>query len=132
MKKNLNFGCHLCIDGYGGSFNRLNSKDTVRNALYELPKLLKMERITRPKVKYCAPRTLKDSGGYSGFVMIAESHISIHTFAKKGFLTADVYTCQSKLARTKIIAYFKHIFKLKNIEINYIKRGLSFPEQDLY
>jgi len=130
--KQTHFGAHLCLDGYGGSLSCLDSKDTIKNALYELPQILGMERITRPKVKHCTPRNLKDSGGYSGFVIIAESHISIHTFSKKGFLTADVYTCQSKLAKGKIISYFKRTFRLKSVEINYIKRGLSFPKQDLY
>ena len=126
------FGTHVTLDGYNGDFNRLNNKDLIRNALYELPELLGMKRITRPKIKHCTPRSLKDSGGYSGFVMIAESHISIHTFAKKGFLTADVYTCNAKLPRSKVKAYFQSTFGLKNIEINYIKRGLSFPKHDLY
>ncbi len=31
--------------------------------------------------------------GYSTFVMIAESHLSLHTFPEEGFLTFDCYSC---------------------------------------
>ena len=31
--------------------------------------------------------------GYSTFVMIAESHLSLHTFPEAGFLTFDCYSC---------------------------------------
>jgi S-adenosylmethionine/arginine decarboxylase-like enzyme len=31
--------------------------------------------------------------GYSTFVMIAESHLSLHTFPESGFLTFDCYSC---------------------------------------
>lgn len=32
--------------------------------------------------------------GYSTFVMIAESHLSLHTFPEAGFLTFDCYSCK--------------------------------------
>ena len=34
------------------------------------------------------------SGGYSAFVMLAESHISLHTFPEAHFLTFDCYSCK--------------------------------------
>tara|TARA_B100001093_G_scaffold393911_1_gene380595 strand:- start:293 stop:790 length:498 start_codon:yes stop_codon:yes gene_type:complete len=32
--------------------------------------------------------------GYSTFVMIAESHLSLHTFPEAGFMTFDCYSCR--------------------------------------
>ncbi len=34
------------------------------------------------------------AAGYSAFVMIAESHISLHTFPESDFLTFDCYSCK--------------------------------------
>ena len=31
--------------------------------------------------------------GVTGFAMLAESHISIHTWPEKSFATADIFTC---------------------------------------
>lgn len=35
-----------------------------------------------------------ESYGYSSFVMIAESHISIHTFPELGYFSFDCYSCK--------------------------------------
>ncbi|MEE2755403.1 MAG: S-adenosylmethionine decarboxylase [Myxococcota bacterium] len=36
----------------------------------------------------------QQQSGYSTFVMIAESHLSLHTFPEAGFLTFDCYSCR--------------------------------------
>ena len=36
----------------------------------------------------------KESYGYSSFVMIAESHITIHTFPELGYFSFDCYSCK--------------------------------------
>jgi len=33
------------------------------------------------------------NGGVSGFVLLAESHISIHTWPEHGYAAMDIYTC---------------------------------------
>jgi len=42
--------------------------------------------------------------------MIAESHISFHTFPKRGFVTIDVYTCQNELDTDKLTREFTDFF----------------------
>ena len=52
-----------------------------------------MTRLTEPKVlKYEAPKS--EDSGVSGFVIIAESHISIHTFPRRDYLNIDIFSCQ--------------------------------------
>lgn len=122
------FGLHLTLDGYGGPKKLLADKSLVRKALLNLPILLQMKRISNPQVLWYSGLIPADCG-VSGIVMIAESHISIHTFCKKGFLTADVYSC--KLFDTeKTINYFKKTFELNDLEINIIRRGLKFPRAE--
>jgi S-adenosylmethionine decarboxylase len=74
----------------------------------------------------------KDPGGVSGFVMIAESHISIHTFPLRGFISADVYTCQNSLDIERICQYFAEAFELQDLEINVVKRGTRYPQHNIY
>lgn len=124
-----NFGVHLMLDAYFGDHDKLNDMDLVFTVLDELPDLLGMHKIITPYVVRASANDKKDPGGYSGFVMIAESHISIHTFPKKGFASVDVYTCQSKLDTKKICNYFEQQFGFKELEIRDTKRGLKFPKQ---
>src|SRR6185436_19809459 len=118
----MHFGEHLMVDGYGGSEEKLNSKELVLSCLNELIEKLEMKKLMEPEVLWAEDNHIKDPGGWSGFVIIAESHISIHTFPKKGFISADVYTCKNGLNKDLVINYFKEKFDLKEVETNFIKR----------
>lgn len=138
MKKELqgdgttcNFGVHYTLDGYGGDPEKLNDPNLVQRVLAELPKLLGMETLTEPVVKYAEPRNMKDSGGYSGFVVIVESHISVHTFPGKKFVSIDAYTCKNDMDKATITKYFQEMFGLQDTEVQFFKRGLKFPIHDL-
>ena len=126
------FGEHLMIDGYGGSFERLESKELVMDVITELPRLLQMRTICEPGIVRFDGNDVKDPGGWSGYVMIAESHISIHTFSKRGFLTADVYSCKNGLDVETIKVYFQKKFNLKELEVNFVKRGTRYPDENIY
>lgn len=125
------FGVHLTIDGYMGDYKLLNDMNLVFKLLNELPEKIGMHKMMPPYVVYSPPLSKKDSGGYSGFVMIVESHISIHTFSGKRFVSIDVYTCKNKLPVDFVVNYFKDAFKLQETEVHEIRRGRKFPEHDL-
>ena len=125
------FGEHITIDGYGGNKDQLDNKEIINNALIELPGLLGMKILIPPVIVSVADNGLKDPGGWTGFVIIAESHISIHTFPKRGFLSADVYTCKNGMDTGLIKTYFQNKFTLTELETNFIKRGIKYPPQNL-
>ena len=126
------FGTHLTLDGYGADSSRLGDMHLVFKSLDELPGLLKMKKITTPYVVYHPGNNKKDSGGYSGFVMIAESHISVHTFPKNRFVSIDVYTCREGMDTGFVASYFKRVFDLKAVEKHFIIRGAKYPVDDIY
>lgn len=125
------FGEHLMIDGYGGNYEKLNSQDMVFRCLNELPEDLGMTKLTVPVVYEAPGNGKKDPGGWSGFVVIAESHISVHTFPGRGFVSIDVYTCKNGLDTRYIEKYFKDIFSLADLEVNFVKRGTRYPTENL-
>ena len=129
--KTINFGLHLTLDGYGGDPEKLNDGELVRKCLNELPDQIGMHKIFGPEVLKAEAANPKDSGGYSGFVMIAESHISCHTFPYRKFVSIDVYTCGDEMNADYIIEYFTKAFELSDVETNFIKRGTRFPAEDL-
>ena len=126
------FGVHLTLDGYGGSQHRLADADHVLACLSELPERLGMHKIAEPVLVELGHHSDKDPGGVSGFVMIAESHISIHTFPLRGFVSADVYTCQDSLDAERIRRYFEDAFDLQDVETNLIRRGTRYPQDNIY
>ena len=38
----------------------------------------------------------------SGFVLIAESHITIHTFPERGYVNVDIFSCRAFDASTPV------------------------------
>lgn len=128
----MHFGEHLTIDGYGGSFVKLNEKKLVLRCLSELPEKIGMKKFAEPSVYWAEPNDKKDPGGWTGFVVIQESHISIHTFPKRGFISADVYTCKNGLDAEFVVNYFKDAFDLRDVERNFIKRGMRYPGSDVF
>jgi len=126
-KKTCNFGEHLTLDGYGGSFKKLNDKKLVIKCLKELPEKIGMKILGSPHVYQAEDNGIKDSGGWSGFVVVVESHISIHTFPHRSFVSIDVYACKNGLDRKFVADYFMKKFSLKDIETHFIRRGTKYP-----
>src|SRR4030042_3272820 len=126
-KKTCNFGEHLTIDGYGGNFKKLDDKKLVLKCLEDLPKKIGMNILGKPQLYLAPDNNIKDSGGWSGFVVVAESHISIHTFPHRQFVSIDVYTCREGMDRKFITEYFRKKFRLQAIETHFIRRGTKYP-----
>lgn len=121
------FGLHQTFDCYNCPEEILDNFEFLKKFLDGLPARINMTKISEPFIIRHAGGTPKDPGGLTGFIMIAESHISIHTFPKLGFFTMDVYSCNpfdTKLVRDIV----KEDFKVGIMEENLLNRGLRFKE----
>ena len=129
------FGVHLMIDGYLSQEEEIAS--TLANPkhlealLQALPTELGMHPICSPVVVEVGANCHKDPGGLSGFVMIAESHISFHTFPARGFVTIDLYTCQTDLDRDSCCNRLMTAFGLADADIYIQERGMRYPTANL-
>lgn len=125
------FGEHLTIDGYGGDPSLLNDRALVESSLAALCNLLGMHALLGPHVIEAPDNLLKDPGGWSGFLIISESHLSIHTFPRRRFLSADVYSCQNGIDEFTVRKFFSDTFELSEMEVNFIRRGLRYPQLNI-
>ncbi len=66
--------------------------------------------------------------GISGMVVIAESHLSIHTWPEYGYAAVDIFTCGSVLKPDKAVAYLIKEFQCKNPSVVEVKRGIISPD----
>ena len=117
---------HLLIDGYGGDLQKLWDVDLVRSFLSEYPAALGMTPLCEPKVlRYEAPKV--EDSGVSGFVIIAESHISIHTFPNRNYVNIDVFSCRS-FDDKRALQDVEKLFSLERVETWILDRGLEHLE----
>ncbi len=124
-KMEYGFGQHLIIDGYGANQEKLRDLDFIFDFLNKYPEVIEMTKIMPPYVfKYYAPDPM--DWGISGFVIIAESHISIHTFPEKLYLSVDIFSCKP-FDVDRAIADITEMFEIKKSEVRLLDRGLEFP-----
>ena len=69
--------------------------------------------------------------GVSGVVVIAESHLSIHTWPELGYAALDLFTCSHDLDIQAAIAMLKRVFESEDVDVKYIKRGILNPARRL-
>ena len=62
--------------------------------------------------------------GITGVVLLAESHIAIHSWPEFDYLAIDIFTCGEKAFPEKSLEYLKKEFKPKKVKVKKIKRGI--------
>ena len=120
------FGPHLMLDGYGCDGKTLEDIEQVYKMLDEIPAEIGMTKIMPPYVfRYNGAK--EEDWGVSGFVLIAESHISIHTYPEKRYLSVDILSCKEFDAdrATQLIC---DRFGIERVEQNLLDRGTEFPK----
>lgn len=127
----MQFGVHLMIDGYYANSAAMTDKKVLRTLLETLPGEMGMHTICDPVVTEVGSNCLKDPGGLSGVVMIAESHISFHTFPARGFVTIDLYTCQNDLDTDAASKRLVEAFGIVEADIYIQERGMRYPTENL-
>ena len=60
--------------------------------------------------------------GLTGYVLLAESHISVHTWPEHGYAAIDVFTC-GLMDTEKAVHYLASQFGAQKVEIKKIMRG---------
>lgn len=119
------FGPHLTLDLKKCNTEKLSDFDLVFDVLDKLPEEIGMTKITQPYVfKYAG--LVPEDKGITGFVVIAESHISIHTFEQKDYVFIDLFSCKP-FNYKKAQEYLIKAFDSQEATVNVLMRGLDFP-----
>lgn len=120
------FGPHLMLDCSGCDRGKLEDVALISQVLDEFPAAVGMTKIMPPYVfKYSG--VVPEDWGVSGIVLIAESHISIHTFPEKGFFSLDIFSCKD-FNVDQAIAYICDKLGVERYEKQMVMRGREFPK----
>ena len=117
---------HLAIDGFGADLETLRDIETVRRFLDEYPSAIGMKKIVPPQV-YIYRGPVPEDWGVSGFVLIAESHISVHTFPDRRYLNIDIFSCKD-FEPTPCVEDVKATFSLPDVRVWTLDRGAAFAD----
>lgn len=116
---------HVMLDLYGCNAELLADEALLRQVLNEYP-----TRIGMVKVSPVELRDIKTSNplddGFSGFVIIATSHVSLHAWPPYGMVNIDIFSCEDFDAQETII-YAQTMFQTDDVEIHAVERALRSP-----
>jgi S-adenosylmethionine decarboxylase len=116
----VGFGPHLTFDGSGCPPRRLDRLESIYDFLHHFPDVIGMTRIMPPYVLRYADR------GLAGFVLIAESHVTVHTYPSAGRVMVDVFSCRA-FDVERAVAEVRALFTPDRVEWKLLDRGREFP-----
>ncbi|MHB1648435.1 MAG: adenosylmethionine decarboxylase, partial [Cuniculiplasma sp.] len=79
-------GNHILADMYGIKPELLERKETLKDIIEEAVRVGNLTKISSDYYQF-------EPIGASGVVLLAESHISFHTWPEYGLITVDLFTC---------------------------------------
>jgi len=110
-------GRHLLVELYDCDKEALNNLGFLREAMLTA-------------AVECGAEVLGDSfhnfspQGVSGVVIIAESHLSVHTWPEYGYAAVDIFTCGTTVDPEKAAAVLIKKLGSKNHSLKEIQRGV--------
>jgi len=110
-------GKHLLLELKDCDAGLLNDMDYLREALAEVAGLVGAT-VIKDSFHRFSPQ------GISGIVIIAESHISIHTWPEYSFAAVDVFTCGEVIEPSKAVKPMAEKLKAKSTSYIELKRGV--------
>ncbi len=120
------FGPHLTLDLSECNSRKLSDLSYIYNLLDELPDVISMHKITAPYTFIYRPQENPAEWGISGFVIIAESHISIHTFPDRSAAFVDIFSCK-QFDLNKAINYVASTLEARKADKKLSARGKEYP-----
>jgi S-adenosylmethionine decarboxylase len=112
---------HLMLELYGCDRELLRNEALVRRALDEYPARIGMDKVS-PVHLYDIVTSNPLDDGFSGFVVIAQSHVSLHAWPEYGEVDIDICSCQ-EFSQEEAIAFAKEIFQTDDADAHFVVRG---------
>ncbi|MCR9213237.1 MAG: adenosylmethionine decarboxylase [Proteobacteria bacterium] len=107
-------GTHLIVDIWGGE--GLNDPDLIEATLKECAE------VSGATVLHFHMHAF-DPDGLSGVLVLAESHISFHSWPERKYMALDIFMC-GKTDPYKALPVLKEAFHPDSLQLNELKRGI--------
>ncbi len=110
-------GRQILVEYYDCEDSKINDVSYIENSLLEATKASKATIISHNFHKF-------SPYGVSGIVVIAESHVAIHTWPEYKYAAVDIFTCGETIDPWVIQEQLKEYFESKNVSSMEMKRGM--------
>jgi S-adenosylmethionine decarboxylase len=111
-------GTHLIAELVECNQEALNNEEFLREELREAAQVAGANVLGVHSHKFTP-------AGVTAFALLAESHISIHTWPELGYAAVDAFTCGESMRTELAIESVAHALDSKNTKVIAVRRGLS-------
>ena len=109
-------GKHLLIDLWGAS--HLDDIDYIRNTLENIV------NECNATLLHIHLHQFTENGGISGVALLAESHVSIHTWPERDYAALDVFMC-GQVSPAAAVPVLRKAFQPTSLQVKNYKRGIT-------
>jgi S-adenosylmethionine decarboxylase len=106
-------------------YEKISDLQYVFQVLNDLPDAIGMTKIIQPYV-FPYSGLVPEDKGITGVVVIAESHITFHSFTEKDYFFFDIFSCKH-FDVDAVVDYIVKAFGVKSYEKHHASRGRYFP-----
>ena len=89
---------HVLFKLEGCPFSTLNNEEHIKYCLFHASEA-SYSKVLKVQTEKFLPQ------GVTGFALLAESHLSIHTWPEKGVAMCDIFTCGDECEPEKAVDY---------------------------
>ena len=115
-EKLIHHSKHLLLELYRCDYEKLNDESFLRCSLNKAAKLAKATVLNLISNKF-------EPQGVTAIVLLAESHISIHTWPESNYSAVDIFTCGQNMIPELASQYLIETLKAEEHFLRVIKRN---------
>jgi S-adenosylmethionine decarboxylase proenzyme len=113
-------GTQYLVEFYECSNDVIGCKESVREGMLEAAKIAGATIVADVFHEF-------NPHGISGVVVIAESHIAIHSWPEYFCASLDIFTCSAQMNPEAAIEYLNNFFRAKKMDVKKVHRGSVHP-----
>lgn len=113
-------GSHCILEMYGCPAATLDDMEAIRVGLRQAAKLAHSTLLHEVAHRF-------EPQGVTALGLLAESHISVHTWPELGYAAADVFTCGDECEPEKACEFLAEALHAQRYELRRLPRGAQAP-----
>lgn len=122
------FGYHLMLDMYECNLDQMTDFDVCYRYLEKIPDVIGTNKQSEPFLVKTDGERFPDKAGFSGWVPLVDSGVSIHTLDPMRFISIDVYTCKQMTPEVMeaVKRFTRETFSPGDWEEKFVLRGENY------
>lgn len=109
-------GKHLTVDMYGCSFEQLESVEFIKDAILTALSEAHLTLLNFISHKF-------EPQGLTALTLLAEGHISVHSYPNMGYAAIDVFICGDQNTPEHVVRTLSRLFRPEKTKTTHIRRG---------